>query len=359
MDGLLIFFPYFFINTGIRDIELYESVGYFARNRIDIYYIDADHRLWPYLPFLNPVLGILFEISQQTRLHFLNLWRLTTLITLLLTAEVMRRILVKCKGKDIFKKLSLFIFSPISLFPVVFHAHHDVILLFFYLLSILLLMYTKNGTVPGAISLGVSILAKNWSIVFLPLLLLQKGLVKLSLALVISTFTIVSIVYIYTIGWHSLLNRIIDAATGYAGSWVVDWGPIGIITSIINKQNLFSSDFRLVYSFLIFFLVYLLFFKFRPNILKGSEIIMLSFFVFTVSWAPQYLFWIWPFIVASERLNTIRVFSLLSLPYIFITYADLVWNLNLTIFSILLSLPIWLFGLKLWYDNFIRNLLSR
>ena len=350
-SSLLLYLPYFFITKGIRDIELLESVGYFARNRIDVYYIDADHRLWPYLPLTSLLTGFLFAISKFLHFPFLNLWRLTTLAFLILTAHVIGKMLQNPKNKDGYLRAVLFLFSPIAIWPVVFHAHLDVNLLFFYLLAIFLIVKKKKTFLSG-VSLGFSILAKTWSVIFLPIFFLQKltRIQRLTIIVGIS-LSIVATSLFYLRFWHSTPTRIWDAVIGYAGSWTVYWGPQGLLINLLAGNQPLNQNLRSFYLLIIFAAVYLMIFKKQMDIISGSKLLMLTFFVFTLSWAPQYIFWVWPFIVVTESLKTIKIFSLLSLPYVFITYADLVWNLNLTFLSVLFSLPIWIFGLMLWYDN--------
>jgi len=169
----LLYVPYYIIfHHGIRDVELYESVGYLSRHRVDIYYQDADHRLWPYFPFINFSLGILYEVSRHIQVHFINLWRLITLSSLLVCAFFVEKILRENKFKNSYKKTALFIFSPLSVWPVVYHAHPDVFVSTFYIIAIYLIYYRKNKWLLGYVSLGFSILAKTWSLVFVPLFLI-------------------------------------------------------------------------------------------------------------------------------------------------------------------------------------------
>lgn len=348
--SFLLFVPFLFIESGIRDIELFESVGYHAANKLDIYYYDSDHQLYPYFPLTALVLGTVKIIADFIRVEFLPLWRLVTLVSLLALTLLIKNILVLNKKRGESEKQLLFIFSPIAIFPVLFHAHHDVILLLFYFVAAWLLIF-KPRPFLGGLSFGISILAKTWSVIFLPLVFIEKidSQRKKLFALGV-ILSVMSVTLFYWRLWHSQPERILDATTKYGGSWVVLWGPQGVLTLLANNQHLFSQTFRSVFMALIFLAAYLVIIKRKFKLLVASGFLMLTFFIFTLSWAPQYVFWVWPFIVVNENLKVIKIFSLISLPYILVTYADLVWGLNFAALSTILSLPIWLLSLVLWYN---------
>lgn len=349
---ILLYFPFIFVTSGLNDIKLFQSVGYFGWERLDIYYYDADHRLYPYFPLTSLVTAVFYGVSQISGIPFLTLWRIATTSSLIVIAILIKNVFTP-RRTDSNSKVILFLFSPISLWPVLVHAHHDVVLLLFYLLS-LWLIFNKKEVLWGSFSFGLSVLFKTWSLIFLPLILLQNVNLKRILSIIILIdFVIVSISAFYIRFWHSSWERLVEAVTGYGGSWTVLWGPLGFLTH--GSNQVFSPAVRLLYSSFLFLCTYLLLFKIKKDIIRKSEFLMLTFFVFTISWAPQYIFWAWPFIVISERLTVIKTFSLLSLPYILTTYTMLFWNLNFTLLSVVSSIPLWLFSLWL----FLKILLKR
>lgn len=354
---LFVWAPFLFLQKGIMDIELFESVGYFSANRLDIYYTDADHMLYPYFPLLSLILGAIYKASQILPLGFLTLWRVVTVIALIGTSYMAKSILVKRGDKQAAGKILIFVLSPLALFPVAFHAHPDVILILFYLLGIYLITYGGKYLTLGFLSLGLSVLTKTWSFVFLPLLLLQNfRFSKKILGLCFFLLTIGAVCQFYIRFWHSSIFRLLDAVGGYAGSWVVYWGPQGIVSELFKIP--FASNFRLVYTAVIFAAAYFLIIRSRAKIVEGSEFLMLTFFVFTLSWAPQYIFWVWPFIVIVRKIETARLFSIFSLPYVLASYISLVFGLRLNLLITLLSLPVWFLGLGLWL-GFARQALGR
>lgn len=349
---ILLYFPFIFVTSGLNDIKLFESVGYFGWERLDIYYYDADHRLYPYFPLTSLVTAVFYGVSQISGIPFLTLWRIATTSSLIVIAILIKNVFTP-RRTDSNSKVILFLFSPISLWPVLVHAHHDVVLLLFYLLS-LWLIFNKKEVLWGSFSFGLSVLFKTWSLIFLPLILLQNGNLKRILSIIILIdFVIMSISAFYIRFWHSSWERLVEAVTGYGGSWTVLWGPLGFLTH--GSNQVFSPAVRLLYSSFLFLCTYLLLFKIKKDIVRKSEFLMLTFFVFTISWAPQYIFWAWPFIVISESLTVVKTFSLLSLPYILTTYSMLFWNLNFTLLSVVSSIPLWLFSLWL----FLKILLKR
>ena len=349
---ILFYFPFIFVTSGLNDIKLFESVGYFGWKRLDIYYYDADHRLYPYFPLTSLVTAVFYGISQISQIPFLTLWRIATTTSLVVIAILIKNVFTSRKTNSN-SKVILFLFSPISLWPVLVHAHHDVILLLFYLLSLWLIL-NKKEVLWSSFSFGLSVLFKTWSLIFLPLILFTNMNFKRMLSIIILTgIVILSLCAFYIRFWHSSWGRLMEAVTGYGGSWTVLWGPLGFLTR--GSNQVFSPPMRLLYSSFIFLGTYLLLFKIKANVIRKSEFLMITFFVFTISWAPQYIFWAWPFIVISESSAVVKTFSLLSLPYILITYSMLLWNLNFTLLSVVSSIPLWLFSLWL----FLKILLER
>lgn len=348
--GLLIFIPYIFTSRGIRDVELFESVGYYSFNRIDIYYIDSNHGTYPYFPFISIIFGFIYAVSQLLGIHFLNIWRFLACSLLVLTAYLIYQILKKKTDSQAFEKTKIFILSPISLFPVVLHTHFDIWLIFFYVFFLYLLLLKKRGILAG-ISLGFSILAKTWSIVFLPLLIFTKPLKEQLKMSIVVFITICSVAALYIRFWHSSINRITAAVTGYVGSGNNNWGLYGIFN---NFGIHFSTDFIKIYSIIIFAVAYFLIFKRRIDLIKSSEFLMLTAAVFSINWAPQYIFWLWPFVVLAENKKTIIITSILGSLYVFCAYLSIVFNIKLVTLTTILSIPIWLLLLKLWY-TFARD----
>ena len=347
--SILIFLPYFFISGGVRDIELFESVGFLSSRRADIYYIDSNHGLYPYFPFLSLVLGPVYLLSQAWSLPFLNLWRVITLTSLLVSAFLIYKILTLGKSKERFNKVLVYIFSPITLFPVVFHAHFDIILVLFLLFAIYFSFFRNKKIFYSAVFLALSILAKTWSIMFLPLFIKEDKISQKLYFLAIFFFVIFAITAFYIRFWHSSFFWIFQAVSGYVGSGSLHWGGLGLVSLFINVAKIFSSDFRHAYLILLFSIVYILIFLKKFDILKGSFFIILSLFVFTIGWAVQYIFWVWPFLVIRENISNIRWYSLLALPYLLVAYIFIVWDIKNDFLLVVSSLPIWLFSVKLWY----------
>lgn len=347
-----IFFVYLFINRGVRDVELLAAVGHYALNRTDIYYIDSNHQLYPYLPLLSPILGIILFISRITSVSFLTIWRFFIISTLFASAYLIKLLLEKSNDKKIGQKIALFIFSPLSLFPVAFHGHPDVLVSFFYLASLYLFFAKKEKQVFASILFGLSVLAKTWSVFFIVPMLTSKlrfrDKIKFS---IISFLTIMFVILFYVRFWHSSISRIFEAASGYGGSWVVLWGPQGLYTLMIKNTHFFPSIVRRLWVIIVLIPFFIVAYRKKFTIIKASEFTMLTVFLFSFAWATQYTFWVWPFIVLSENIERVRIFSFLSLPFILVSYYSFIFNMNLDTWIVFSSLPLWLYAAWLWYTS--------
>ncbi len=206
--------------------------------------------------------------------------------------------------------------------------------------------------VIGSILFGLSVLTKTWSVFFfIPILISEFKLLDKFKFSIFSAFTILSVTLFYVRFWHSNINRIFDAVTGYGGNWVVLWGPQGLITLIIGNTHFFPSQFRSAWLVLLLIPLYFFVYKKKIKIIKASELIILTIFVFSVSWATQYVFWVWPFVVLCEKTRNIRIFSLFSLPFVIVSYISFVYNLKIDWLIVFSSLPLWAFGAWLWYTS--------
>lgn len=349
---ILVSFVYLFKHSGIRDIELLESVGNYSLLRLDVYYFDANHQLYPYFPFLSPILGITLFVSIVIHMQFLTLWRVLMILTLFALAHLIRKILTIQNKKNVDEKIILFLFSPLSLFAVAYHAHPDVLLIFFYLASIYLVLLKKERQILGAFFFGLSILTKTWSIFFfIPILVSKLRFVDKFKFSAISGLTIIFVTLFYIRFWHSNIFRIFDAVGGYGGSWVVLWGPQGLFTLIFGNTHFFPSYLRSIWLFFLLIPLYFLIFLKKVEIIKASELIMLTIFVFTVSWATQYAFWVWPFIILCEKTKNIKIMSFFSLPFVLVSYVSFVNELKIDWLIVFSSLPLWSFGAWLWYTS--------
>ncbi len=328
----------FFLKGEVNDVALFSSVGYCLWHKIDIYWLDATHGTYPFLPFTIYPYALFWFVSDKLPFLTFSFLVKTVLIPIFfLTASLIGKFLKKQgveKNKIKLAKL-LFLTNPVLFWAVVFHGQADIALIYFFILSI---YHLKNGLrkqpardhpwskgIAGLL-MAFSIMTKSWSIMFLPLVLLKIKSLKKKL-IYFSTFflTIFLFASLYKLFVFSSFSRIFKAAlfhpTGAAGHWGITALfhlsskilPLNSLISFYSKKRALILSLALLTGFVFSI-------KKKLALLKGAQLFILIVYIFTAGWGIQYSAWIIPFALVNKDWQKNIRYTLLAIPYLSFSY---------------------------------------
>lgn len=192
---------------------------------------------------------------------------------------------------------SLYAFHPLSLYISAYHGQRESSWLFFLLLSVILYKLKKYFWLACAFAIGVSI--KIPPLLFFPFFFLKIPARKdkvIFAILVPSIFFILSLPEIVT-----YTNNVINQVFLYSG-WKGWWGMSGIATKadILIGYPVVSTIFapiNRIFLYLGILASYFYFYKKRIDIIEAILGIIMVVFVFSPTFASQYILWPLPFMV--------------------------------------------------------------
>ncbi len=359
----------FLIKNPLQDVHLFESAGFFLTKKIDIYFIDQTHGTYPFFPFLIFPYALAHLITNKwPTLPFSFLIKLILIPTIYALGGLIESVSQRqgVSKKEAQKRKILFILNPVVFFTVVFHGQADILLVFFFLLSLHLLQNIKKlaSTISSGAFYGLSILTKTWSIIFWPLFIIKfKNLKKFFIHFAATVLPIFLICYAYTRYVGSSFRQVLSAVFGHPGGSVGYWGysaAINLVSALFKypqlrhfNQLIFGYSSQILMA--VFFFAYLIVVFQRLNFLKSALLIVLMFNIFTPSWGIQHSLWALPFLFLWKTKSGLY-YSLLATPYLFFAYLSVSrFSIDLTDLSRLFSLIPWAYSIKIFYETFKTN----
>lgn len=306
---------FIFLKSSSEDLTSFLDVGVIILAKKPIY----PSLYFPFFPYLGALALLVKNLISP--LLFLKL--------IFTFFDLGNLVIVYLLSKKNLNLTLLYALNPITIICSNIHGQFDVIPIFFLLLAIYLLNKRKEVSSMTAISLAI--FTKTWPALFIiPLLKRLKNKFL---------FALIFLVPIISILFHSWLFKtplmeIIMPIKNYRGVYGY-WGIGNILILLWPK-----IDASIVQFLRRVFFVALFIFSFYPNnksIIKNILIIMLFFFVFTLTFGAQWLSWLVPFIILVRPKNWILFFVLVAL-YLVVAFTKNVYLLpaNITaIFNVL------------------------
>ncbi len=339
--------PSFFL-PGILDVKLFETVGIKILERTDFYAFDRPtHATFPFLPLLVWPYALFHFLARLTGVEFVVFVRLMVIVFVF----GMVFFLPKPTRK-------LFLFNPIIFMTVALHGQADMIVIFFTLLSVHF-ANIKKGFLSGFF-MAISMFVKNWSVIFLPLMLVKVKNKLLWILGFLGTAGVLLGVYIRLL--HSNLTFIFEAFFSHAGGAPGYWGLTGILNLFgFPSSRVFDlSMFILVITFgLLYFWVFLK----KLDLKLSMLLLVLGFLVVTPGWGIQYAAWPIPFALFANQRHKLKIYTVIGTFYVLASYLQTyAYQFNLFVdflrimnkFSIILGIPLWFFTIY-WLASLIYN----
>ena len=343
----------------IGDVMLFSGAGGYLRKRIDFYWIDADHGQYPFFPFLLFVYAAINWITCKIpTIIFSFILKLLMLIPVHYLGKKIEEVNQAQSVKQARKIRARFLLNPITYAVIFFHGQTDIILIAFYIAS--LMIWTKAQTVKQSFISGLlfacSVASKTWSGLFLPLILLGKQTLINKMIFTITTIIfLLSNIYIYILfmNRNTSFDLILEAILSPGGS-IGNWG-IGLF---LNNFFEFTIQYRFVLLMLpliVFTLIYIR----KFTLLKRSLLLVLSLYIILLNWGIQYIFWIIPFsymLYSWIDRKAWKLFLITSIPYTFVSYLYVIVLNQTFVLNIqrLLGLSVWITCIWWFYRQAVK-----
>lgn len=326
--GALIVFQLLIITTityEVGDITVTSGAGTYLLQKIDFYFIDQDHGSYPYFPFMifpQAVFGLLRDTTSFT---FSFYQKVCLLAALYFCGWVIYKNQPQTNSVAETRLVTVqFLTLPHVYGIVLFHGQTDIIVLAFFIASVLYLTpITFSTLVKSMVLYAVSIGVKTWSVVFLPLVVLHlKSTWKTVFYVVGTALVILTSVFVYTRIVDGSSIRTVLPAVLHAG------GPSGIwgLTLILSALYPLPTQYYLIAFGILFLLCQLVILKKRVSVWDKCFLTVLSIYILIPQWGIQYLIWIVPFLYLAPVVTMPKrlIFVLLSTVYLFCLYFNIV-----------------------------------
>ncbi len=189
----------------------------------------------------------------------------------------------------------LYLIAPAAIWVSGFHGNTDAVMLFFLLLSLLLLQRQQAAWLVG-VAFGMSLNIKLMPLIFVPLFLLfletPRRRIEYSIVVAATVFCaglpyfVQDPVFI----WHRAFGY-----NGLYGTWGISH-LLNLLSPELKTANLFFQQFGkfILLSSLLFYSVWLNRLPTKPDLLRQLALLMLLFFTVTPAFGAQYLAWAVP-----------------------------------------------------------------
>ena len=339
----------------VGDVMLFSGAGHYYRQHIDFYFIDQFHTQYPFFPFLIFLHAGLNWLQELLPIFTFSFYLKIVLLAALL--GISRAIHHERKNSQV--EQLRFLTHPITTLVVFFHGQIDVILLSFFVWSLIYLFQKKETAknwLIGTVLYAFSIAAKTWSVIFLPYMLYkEKSWIKRILLPIGVIIILMLDIFIYTRTVDGSSFRTVLPAVAKPGGPVGIWG-ISLFFSPysgwLQKYNLhfFAVSFGLLSAYVIWM---------RHSLWKSIFLLVLGVYLVLPNWGIQYLFWCLPFVYLAE-LDSRKIFILFTITasfYAFTTYALLSQGIVLpTLMSPSLGVIVWAV-VAFWWGKELKNVL--
>ncbi len=351
------------LTAEVNDVRLFATAGYSLAHKIDIYWLDPQGGTYSFLPFLIYPYTLFWYLSEKTGLAFsffvkLLLIPIIYLASLVIAKQLIKQGLPKYQAKI---RQLLFLTNPIIFLTIIFHGQADILLIFFYLLSLVVLSSNLKNLVFSGFLMALSVCAKSWSVIFLPLVILKipkifkKIIYLMAFCLTIIIFIFVYKLFIFT-SFKRIFSVVLNRPTGSSGFWgITAWLNLLGFSEISNFYSHNRSWFLLTGLIFIWFFAW----KKKINYWLSSLLIVLLVYCLTAGWGLQHSLWLIPFGLINNEIKKTNLYTFLCLPYLYFSYSAIALNLKLTInLEACLSISVWLFCCW-WLWQLLKNFSGR
>jgi hypothetical protein len=331
------------------DVFLFSTVGEVFRNRVDVYWYDSDHNMYPFFPFLLILFAGLDWVGDIV--WFVNFMFLVKLVLLIPLFYISNWIKIKTGNKLLVLE---FLTSPITYGVIFYHGQIDIVLMSFFILSMTQLSnkeITTKTILSVSFSYFASIASKTWSILFAPII---WWFYKTQWQIYLIGFFVVGLLFANIFGYTryvfgSSIITVLPAILKPGGK-IGNWGFLYLLPQL---QPIVLEHKLLIYAMLLV-IGYFIVLKKNLSFWKTISLFIFWLYIVAIHWAVQYAFWILPFILIykkwiGERLTNLYL-NLLSL-YVFLNYVDL--SAETQVFSAelinLLGIVIWILTIYIFY----------
>lgn len=209
-------------------------------------------------------------------------------------------ILVYFLSKKNLNQTLLYAVNPITIICSNIHGQFDVIPLFFLLLAIY--VFNKHKEIFSMVSVSFAIFTKTWPVLFI--VPLFKRLKNKYLFVLIFIIPAISILFHFWF-FKTPIFEIIMPIKNYRGVYGY-WGIGNILILLWPKID--ASILQILRRIFFITLFIYSFYPSNKNIVKNILLIMLFFFVFTLTFGSQWLAWLVPLIILVKPKNWIWFF---------------------------------------------------
>jgi len=248
--------------------------------------------------------------------------------------------LVYLLSKKNLNQTLLYAVNPITIICSNIHGQFDVIPLFFLLLAIFL--FNKHKKASSMITISFAIFTKTWPVLFI-IPLFKKLKNKLLFALIF----LIPVIGILFHSWFFKVPilKIISPIKNYRGVYGY-WGIGNILILFWPKIDASIIQFLRRIFFMALFIYS--FYPDNKNVVKNVLIIMLFFFVFTLTFGSQWLAWLVPFVILVRPKNWILFFVTATI-YLIFAFAKNVYLLPFNI-TVIFNIFETVFGFSAWFS---------
>lgn len=232
----------------------------------------------------------------------------------------------------------LYALNPITIICSNIHGQFDAIPLFFLLLAVYL--FNKHKEVSSMTAVSFAIFTKTWPALFI-IPLIKKLKNKLLVVLII----LIPLISLLFHSWFFKISilKIVTPIKNYRGVYGY-WGIGNILILLWPK-----IDALVIQLLRRIFFVALFIFSFYPNnknIIKNILMVMLFFFIFTLTFGSQWLAWLVPFVILVRPKNWI-LFFIAAAIYLISAFAKNVYLLPFN-FTVIFNVLETIFGFAAW-----------
>jgi len=314
-------------SPGTQDVRTFKSFSdvILSSGGLSLYHkpLAAD-AAFNYLPFMLRVTQSARFVSDWAHLPFAFCWRLLSIVADVGSALVLWKI-VAASDAERKRKISplaflLYVGSPVVIWVSGFHGNTDPIMIFFLLLSLLLLQRQQAAWLIG-VAFGMSLNIKLMPLIFVPLFLIflkqPRRRIEYSISVVATVFCA---------GLPYFLQDTIFVsrrAFGYNGLYEI-WGISRLLRLLPSQWQtldfLFMHGGRfLLLGALLLCTLWMNRLRRKPDLLQQCAVLLLLFLVLTPGFGVQYLAWLAPVILALD-LPAAATFYLVSGLYLSFNY---------------------------------------
>ncbi|MCB9813592.1 MAG: hypothetical protein H6772_04260 [Pseudomonadales bacterium] len=366
--GILILqlFAIFLIKYNVVDVFINSDAGKNLLEKVDIYWIDADHGKYPFFPFLIFLHAALVSIWQKFGYLSYNFYfKLVSLSFFYFFALQLYKSWKKENLKTVKLNLLAFLLSPITYAILLYHGQFDIILITFLYLAIK--AFQKNSFISKMIIsaplFAISIATKTWSIIMLPIFAIPliknfsiKEFIKFFAFVLITVGLLLINIKFYTLQVFGSSTRTVLNAVIHPGGPTEIWG-LGLLLKPFVENSLGFLSLLQLLAFAIFWLyIYyqIKISKFKYNNFFLVFMTILIFYIFTPRWGIQYIFWHFPFMFLLFGTKFLRnwIYQLVIPIYLFLNYCNITAQTEVIPLWI-----IWFLGLIIYF-NFIKMVIN-